>query len=159
MLEAPYEKPLAIVPPAPLVPNPTQRSPIPPRLTRHLVCAQKPRCAWPRLWAPEPYRAKRTRPATVACSDKITETESHGANMSLDKKQLETAGTYQAEAPLRSILEDIDEIGNFLVEIQNQRRKLRRYGGIAMISGVLLAIAASILHINALTGLTFLALA
>jgi len=79
--------------------------------------------------------------------------------MSLDKKQLETAGTYQAEAPLRSILEDIDEIGNFLVEIQNQRRKLRRYGGIAMISGVLLAIAASILHINALTGLTFLAFA
>jgi hypothetical protein len=79
--------------------------------------------------------------------------------MSLDKKQLETAGTYQAQAPLRSILEDIDEIGNYLLEIQNQRRKLRRYGGIAMISGLLLAIAASILRINALTALTFLAFA
>jgi len=79
--------------------------------------------------------------------------------MSLDKKQLETAGTYQGQGTLRSILEDIDEIGNFLGAIEGKRHKLRRYGGISMLAGILLAIAASILRINALSALTFLAFA
>jgi len=79
--------------------------------------------------------------------------------MAIDTKQLQTAGTYQAQAPLRSILDDIDEIGKFLGEIENKRRKLRRYGGISMLAGLLLAIAASILHIRFLPFLTFLAFA
>src|SRR5258708_34900957 len=36
------------------------------------------RCAWRRLSPLEPCRMKRTPPANAACSDKITETESHG---------------------------------------------------------------------------------
>jgi hypothetical protein len=79
--------------------------------------------------------------------------------MAIDKKQLETAGTYQARGPLRSILEDMDEIGIFLGEIEGKRRKFRKFGGIAMLAGLLLAIAASILHIGFLPALTFLAFA
>jgi hypothetical protein len=79
--------------------------------------------------------------------------------MAIDKKQLETAGAYQAQGPLRSILEDIDEIGIFLAEIEGKRRKFRKFGGIAMLAGLLLAIAASILHIGFLPALTFLAFA
>ena len=79
--------------------------------------------------------------------------------MALDKKQLQTAGTYQAQGPLRSILEDIDEIGNFLEEIKNQRRKYRRFGGISMLGGLILAVLASILHLNAVGFLAFLAFA
>lgn len=79
--------------------------------------------------------------------------------MAIDTKQLQTAGTYQAQAPLRSILDDIDQIGNFLGEIENKRRQLRRFGGIAMLAGLLLAVAASILHIGVLPAFTFLAFA
>jgi hypothetical protein len=79
--------------------------------------------------------------------------------MALDKKQLQTAGTYQAQGPLRSILEDIDEIGNFLAEIENQRRKYRRFGGISMLGGLILAVIASVLHLNPVGFLAFLAFA
>src|SRR5260370_42628703 len=79
--------------------------------------------------------------------------------MAIDKKKLQTEGTYQVKAPLSSILEDVDQIGNFLQEIESERHKLRKFGGISMGGGLVLAIAAGALSINALAFLAFLAFA
>src|SRR6266851_2229757 len=79
--------------------------------------------------------------------------------MAIDKKQLQTGGTYQRQGPLRSILEDIDQIGNFLQKIESERHKLRKFGGISMAGGLVLAIAAGAMGNNALGFLAFLAFA
>jgi hypothetical protein len=77
--------------------------------------------------------------------------------MAIDKKKLQTEGTYQAQAPLRSILEDVDQIDNFLQEIESERRKLRKFGGIFMAGGIVLAIVGGVVGINVLSFLAFLA--
>jgi hypothetical protein len=77
--------------------------------------------------------------------------------MAIDKKKLQTEGTYQAQGPLSSILEDVDQINNFLQEIESERRKLRKFGGIFMAGGIVLAIAGGVVGINVLSFLAFLA--
>jgi len=79
--------------------------------------------------------------------------------MAIDVRKLQHDGTYQAEGPLSSILNDIEQIGNFLRQIEIQRRNLRKFGGVSMAAGLVLAVLASVLHINALGFLAFLAFA
>src|SRR5260370_28229802 len=79
--------------------------------------------------------------------------------MAIDRKQLQSVGIYQAQAPLRSILEDLDQIGNFMQEIESERHKLRKFGGISMGGGLVLAIAAGAMGNNALGFLAFLGFA
>lgn len=79
--------------------------------------------------------------------------------MAIDVRKLQSDGTYQAEGPLSSILNDIEQIGNFLQQIEIQRRNYRKFGGISMAAGLVLAVLASVLHLNALGFLAFLAFA
>src|SRR5260370_17955545 len=76
--------------------------------------------------------------------------------MAIDKKKLQTEGTYQAQAPLSSILDEVDQIASFLQEIEGERHKLRKFGGLFMAGGIVLAIGAGVLGINALAFLAFL---
>ncbi len=77
--------------------------------------------------------------------------------MAIDKKKLQTEGVYLAKAPLSSIVEELDQIVCFLQEIDSERRKLRKFGGLFMAGGIVLAIGASIVGINIIAFLGFLA--
>ena len=77
--------------------------------------------------------------------------------MAIDKKKLQTEGTYQVKAPLRSILEDVDQMVSFLQAIESERHKLRKFGGLFIAGGIVLAIGASIVGINIIAFLGFLA--
>ena len=77
--------------------------------------------------------------------------------MAIDKKKLQTEGTYQAKAPLSSILDEVEEINCFLQGIEGERHKLRKFGGLFMAGGIVLAIGAGVVGINALAFLAFLA--
>ncbi len=79
--------------------------------------------------------------------------------MAIDVRKLQSGGTYQAEGPLSSILNDIEQIGNFLRQIETQRRNFRKFSGVSMAAGLVLAVVASVLHINVLGFLAFLAFA
>src|SRR6266851_3658263 len=77
--------------------------------------------------------------------------------MAIDKKQLQSAGIYQANAPLSSILDEVEQIVCFLQEIESERRKLRKFGGLFIAGGLVLAIVSGVLNIKALGFLAFLA--
>ncbi len=76
--------------------------------------------------------------------------------MAIDKKQLQSAGIYQANAPLSSILDEVEQIVCFLQEIESERRKLRKFGGLFIAGGLVLAIVSGVLNIKALGFLAFL---
>jgi hypothetical protein len=77
--------------------------------------------------------------------------------MAIDKKKLQADGIYQANAPLSSILDEVEQIVCFLQEIESERRKLRKFGGFFIAGGIVLAIGAGIAGINILSFLAFLA--
>ncbi len=79
--------------------------------------------------------------------------------MAIDAQNLRTVGIYESRAPLQSVLDDLDQIGILLQTNEAQRGKLRRYAGLAMIVGVVSAIAASVIGINALGFCAFLGFA
>ena len=70
--------------------------------------------------------------------------------MAIDAKQLQSQGIYQARAPLRSILDDLGQIGKLLLEIKAQRKMLRLAAGAALLVGLGSAIAAGVMEISVL---------
>src|ERR1700733_9474820 len=79
--------------------------------------------------------------------------------MAIDVEKLKSAGTYQVEAPLSSILSDIEQIGDFLKQIEIKRGNFRKFGGISLGAGLVLAILSGATHVRALSALAFLAFA
>jgi hypothetical protein len=76
--------------------------------------------------------------------------------MAIDVQQLKNAGTYQAEGPLSSILNDIEQIGDFLQQIEIKRGNFRKIGYISLGTGLVLAILGGITHLRPLSALAFL---
>ncbi len=79
--------------------------------------------------------------------------------MAIDAAKLQKEGVYDARAPLRSLLEDLDQIGNMVQAAEAKRHRVRRYSGVAMIVGLASAVAAGIVNSNAFGFCAFLAFA
>ncbi|HEV2690543.1 MAG TPA: hypothetical protein VGV35_18425 [Bryobacteraceae bacterium] len=77
--------------------------------------------------------------------------------MAIDAQKLRTSGVYEVRAPFATLLQDLDQIGDMVQAAEDKRHKLRRYAGIAMIAGLVSAVAAGILNTNALGFCAFLA--
>jgi hypothetical protein len=79
--------------------------------------------------------------------------------MAIDAKQLRAQGIYQAHAPLRSILDDLAQIGALLQKIKAQRKTLRIISGASALAGLICAIAAGVKGSNVLGFCSFLGFA
>src|SRR5260370_16363906 len=77
--------------------------------------------------------------------------------MAIDKKKLQTEGTYKVKARVGWRMEEGGEMGGFLQAMESERPKLRKVGGIFMAGGLVLAIAGGALGNNGLAFLAFLA--
>jgi hypothetical protein len=77
--------------------------------------------------------------------------------MAIDTAKLRKDGQYETRAPIQSLLADMDEIGGLMQATEAMRHKLRRYAGLAMIVGLVSAIAAGVMNTNALGFCAFLA--
>jgi hypothetical protein len=71
--------------------------------------------------------------------------------MAIDAKQFQSEGIYQVQASLRSILDDLGQIGKILLAIKAQRKMLRLAAGAALLAGLGSAIAAGVTESGVLT--------
>jgi hypothetical protein len=76
--------------------------------------------------------------------------------MAIDAKLLQAQGVYQVKAPLRSLLDDLAQIGTLLEGIKTLRKRMRRVAGLSALAGLLCAIAAGALGSNVLGFCSFL---
>jgi hypothetical protein len=70
--------------------------------------------------------------------------------MAIEAKQFQSEGIYQARAPLRSILDDLGQIGKLLLGIKAGRKAFRLAAGAALLVGVVSAVAAGVMESNVL---------
>ncbi|MGD0301472.1 MAG: hypothetical protein ABSE86_30715 [Bryobacteraceae bacterium] len=63
--------------------------------------------------------------------------------MAIDAKQFQSLGIYQAKAPLRSILDDLGQVGKILLANKARRKMLRLAAGAALLVGLGSAVAAA----------------
>ncbi len=56
--------------------------------------------------------------------------------MAIDARQLRARGAYEARVPLKTLLDDVDQIGKLLEEITARRRKFRVFAGISVLAGL-----------------------
>lgn len=62
--------------------------------------------------------------------------------MAIDPAQLEKAGVYDARVPLRTLLEDLTQIGNLVAAAEARRKRIRNFAGLSLIAAIVLGIAA-----------------
>jgi hypothetical protein len=79
--------------------------------------------------------------------------------MAIDANQLRAQGIYQATAPLRSILDDLAQIGALLQQIKSRRKTFRFISGASALAGLVCAIAAGVMRSNVLGFCSFLGFA
>lgn len=76
----------------------------------------------------------------------------------IDAKQLQARGVYEARAPLRTLFDDINQIGRMLEEMAAFRRKIRLIAGASILAGLASLFTSGVLSNKALAFLGLLAL-
>ena len=77
--------------------------------------------------------------------------------MPIDAERLRTAGAYEANVPLRSILEDVPLIAAALQETEAHRKRIRRWAWMVMLVFLAFAIATAVTERGAIAFVAFLA--
>src|SRR5580700_5885466 len=78
--------------------------------------------------------------------------------MVIDAKQLRARGAYDARVPLRTLFDDIDQIGRMLEEMAALRKRIRLIAGVSILAGLASVFTSGVLSNKGLAFFGLLAL-